>query len=465
MKRIVLALLVSAGFATAFAPGLAATTDATAHKARKAVPRNARPSAPRARKDVDAGVATTGDPRRDQALQTTERDRLTTRIADLKRRIAVGERSRSGAVAALATAERALADVNRQLDEIALRQRAAQEMVGALDRQRLGTEGQIALGQTAFARTMTAWSAGLDRDPLHAWLVGGDPNEGALIDGYLRYAARAQAGELDALHARVGDLQARRQRADDENRLLAEQASAQSATREALVGDQTARRQALDRLSQKLAEQRSTASALEADEQRLSRIVEQLQRVIRKQADEERARRQAAKRLADEQAAAEARRNKGRDTPRTKPPPAPIDTEADPGGGAFAQLRGQLRAPTRGTVTGRFGTARGSGGATWKGLFFRTDASAEVRAVAAGKVIFADDLRGFGNLLIVDHGNQYLSIYANNDVVLRRTGETVQAGELVARAGNSSGDDQTGLYFELRFRGRPFDPTPWIAGR
>jgi septal ring factor EnvC (AmiA/AmiB activator) len=134
------------------------------------------------------------------------------------------------------------------------------------------------------------------------------------------------------------------------------------------------------------------------------------------------------------------------------------------GGGAFAQLRGQLRLPVRGTLVGRFGAPRGTGGATWKGVFVATDSGADVHAVAAGRVVFADDLRGFGNLVIVDHGDQYLSIYGNNAALLRRTGDAVKAGDVIARAGNSSGDEQTGLYFELRFRGRPFDPMNWTVG-
>ncbi len=435
------------------------TSPVTAAKARKTEAPAALPAA-------------TGDPQKDQALQSAEHDRLTARIADLKKQISAGEKSRSGAAAALARAERALSDVNHRLDELAQRQKATQELAASIDHQRVGTEGQIVAGQAAMMRTLTAWSANHDRDPLRTWLVGGNPNTAVRTGGYLQSIARAEAADLDALRSRVADLQARRQRADEDNRTLAQQADAQKSTREALASDHAAQRQALERLSQKLAEQRNTAGALEADEKRLSRVVEQLQRVIRQQALEESARRLAAKRLAEQQAAADTRKSKGstRDTPskpRERAPPARVEPEPDevPGRGAFAQLRGQLRLPVRGAVTGRYGAPRGTSGASWKGVFVRTDAGADVHAVAAGKVIFADDLRGFGNLLIVDHGNQYLSIYANNDILLRRAGDAVQAGDVVSRAGNSSGDDQTGLYFELRFRGRPFDPLPWIGGR
>jgi murein hydrolase activator len=144
-----------------------------------------------------------------------------------------------------------------------------------------------------------------------------------------------------------------------------------------------------------------------------------------------------------------------------------VDNVADEssGGGAFVQLRGQLRLPARGALVGRYGAPRGTSGATWKGVFIQTEAGAEVHAVAAGKVVFADDLRGFGNLVIVDHGDQYLSIYGNNQSLSKRSGDAVRAGDVIARAGNSGADDQTGLYFELRHRGQPFDPMSWTGPR
>ncbi len=422
------------------------------------------------------------DPQQEQAAQTAERDRLNARIAELKRQIAAGERSRSGATAALARAERALVDVTRRIDELASRQRTAREVLASIDRQRSGTEGEIASGQSDLDRATRQLYAQGDRDPVKTWLSGHDPNDARLTRAYLGYVVRADVDSLASLQSKAVDLQARRDRADDEDRLLLQQAETQKAAREALAADQAAQRQALADLSKKLAEQRNTAVALENDEKRLARVIEQLQRAQaqrlqrerEQQAIAERARRDAARRAAEQQAATDARRNRtgvpGRTTPpATIAPEAPAVVDAVPddamGNGAFAQLRGHLRLPVRGSITGRYGAPRGNGGATWKGVFVQTESGAEVRAVAAGRVIFADELRGFGNLLIVDHGNQYLSIYANNDILLRHTGDAVRPGDVVSRAGNSSGDDRTGLYFELRFQGRPFDPMAWIGGR
>ena len=123
-----------------------------------------------------------------------------------------------------------------------------------------------------------------------------------------------------------------------------------------------------------------------------------------------------------------------------------------------------LRADYR-ELTGRFGAPRGGqagAGIESKGVFIRTREGQPVRAVAAGQVVYADWMRGFGNLLIVDHGEAYLSIYANNDALLRQVGDVVASGETIASTGASGGNEETGLYFELRHLGKAFDPLRWV---
>ncbi len=105
------------------------------------------------------------------------------------------------------------------------------------------------------------------------------------------------------------------------------------------------------------------------------------------------------------------------------------------------------------------------GGATWKGVFIRAAAGAEVKAIAAGRIVFADWLRGFGNLAIVDHDDGYLSVYGNNESLFGKAGQAVKAGETIAAVGNSGGNPETGLYFELRHLGLPIDPLRWVGPR
>ena len=97
-----------------------------------------------------------------------------------------------------------------------------------------------------------------------------------------------------------------------------------------------------------------------------------------------------------------------------------------------------------------------------KGVFIRAPGGQPVRAIAAGQVVYAEWMRGFGNLLIVDHGESYLSIYANNESLLKELGDAVAPGEPIATTGSSGGNEETGLYFEMRHLGRAFDPVSWV---
>ncbi|MBC7490433.1 MAG: peptidoglycan DD-metalloendopeptidase family protein [Glaciimonas sp.] len=134
-------------------------------------------------------------------------------------------------------------------------------------------------------------------------------------------------------------------------------------------------------------------------------------------------------------------------------------------GKPFASLRGLLRLPVRGDLMSRFGSKRDDGPAS-RGVFIRAPEGTEVKAVAAGRVVFADWLRGFGNLIIVDHGNEYMTIYGNNQAILKHPGNVVvKAGDVIATAGNSGGNEQSGLYFEIRHQGRAFDPLSWVTTR
>jgi septal ring factor EnvC (AmiA/AmiB activator) len=114
-------------------------------------------------------------------------------------------------------------------------------------------------------------------------------------------------------------------------------------------------------------------------------------------------------------------------------------------------------------VAGRYGNPRADGGPPWTGLFILARAGEEVRAVAAGRVVFADWLRGFGNLLIIDHGGAYMSLYGYNESLFKQVGDVIHAGDAVAAVGNSGGTADSGLYFELRHEGRPLDPASWIG--
>jgi septal ring factor EnvC (AmiA/AmiB activator) len=126
----------------------------------------------------------------------------------------------------------------------------------------------------------------------------------------------------------------------------------------------------------------------------------------------------------------------------------------------FTARRGQLPWPAAGELTARFGEPRTAGPA-WDGVFIAAAAGTEVHAIHRGRVAFAEWLRGFGLLLILDHGDGYMSLYGHNDSVLKELGEWVETGETVGVVGSSGGRDDTGVYFAIRHRGRALDPSAW----
>jgi septal ring factor EnvC (AmiA/AmiB activator) len=132
-------------------------------------------------------------------------------------------------------------------------------------------------------------------------------------------------------------------------------------------------------------------------------------------------------------------------------------------GRPFDQLKGKLILPVKGVVTNRFGATRPDSTVQWKGLFLKSASGQSVKSIAAGQVVFADWLRGFGNLLIIDHGNGYMSLYGNNETLYKQVGDILRGGDTIASVGNSGGNEDFGLYFELRHQSKPLDPMVWVA--
>jgi septal ring factor EnvC (AmiA/AmiB activator) len=130
----------------------------------------------------------------------------------------------------------------------------------------------------------------------------------------------------------------------------------------------------------------------------------------------------------------------------------------------FKALKGQLRWPARGQLVKRFGSLRGNSGLKWQGVLIEAPEGGQVRAVSKGRVAFADWMRGFGLLLIIDHGDGYMSLYGQNEALYKEVGEWVDSGEVVATLGASGGQTEAGLYFEIRHNGHPVNPLSWCAG-
>ena len=127
----------------------------------------------------------------------------------------------------------------------------------------------------------------------------------------------------------------------------------------------------------------------------------------------------------------------------------------------FSRLRGQLAWPVKGNIKKLFGRHKPLSDLRWQGIMIYAPAGKHVRAVSRGRIAFANWLRGFGNLIIIDHGNSYLSLYGHNESLFKSAGEWVESGEIISSIGNSGGQQDPGLYFEIRGKGKPQNPTKW----
>jgi len=295
------------------------------------------------------------------------------------------------------------------------------ERRASLSADRAGQQRALSQERAALAGEVRAAYLMGQAEPLKLLLAARDPLRSQRLLTYYGYLGRARAHQIADIEQRVGHL-------DQLDGELAQQQAQLASLRQAQQGQLTQLEQARSQRQQVLA---SLESEARTREQSLVRLKGQ-------QADLERLLGELNRSL------------------KSVPPP---DTSS-----AFGRLRGQLSWPVAGRVTASFGDARATG-VKWDGLVVATERGAPVKAVSAGRVVYADWLPGLGLLAIVDHGDGYLSLYGHNERLYKATGEAVAAGEVIAAAGDSGGRPSPELYFEIRRNGTPVDPRPWFRER
>lgn len=409
----------------------------------------------------------TPTPQRQQALEREQRE-LQSELAKLKKQLAATEASRSDATDALANSDIAISRANRRLRELSVARGRVEQQIAALALRERDVATRQGERQSQLEDLLRRQQRLSSRDPLHLLLEGETPGDLAREQTYLGYLSRSAESSVSQLQGRRTELLALQLQSQEKRDELANIAEEELRSRQVLEQEQVRRKRMLEQLSKQIAGQRQSIARLERDEQRLGALIDRISKVLAEQARKEaerarlRAEREAKTKAATRSAAAP--KDPDPERPATRPSP-----DLPPFSSNFGQQKGKLRLPVDGTVTARFGTPRrtdgGSAGPSWKGVFLRAPAGTDVRAVGDGQVVFADWLRGFGNLLVVDHGEGFLSVYGNNEALLRNVGDRVAVGDVVASVGNTGGNEAPGLYFELRFQGRPFDPLTWVAAR
>jgi septal ring factor EnvC (AmiA/AmiB activator) len=434
--------------------------------------------------------------------QRAQQDRtaLRSQIDALQKRIEATQSDKADATAALQASEQAISDITRRLADLQQRDEALRASLQQLKTAEAQQTTALQRQQKALADQLRAqYASGLS--PWAALLSGRDPQAIGRELAYLSYVARARTQALDDLKQTLDKLDRLHQQTDTQQKELSALVADRQAEKKDLQAQQDAHRKALAQVQSRLQGETRQAESLHDREARLGTLIQGLDAEIaqaeaRRQAAlkaeaERKAReraeqaRQARQRRA--KAAEEARRIRERAeqaqaehpapaAPAQPPSPPPAQSGAAPSAqppeaahppersvppGGFAGLKKGLPRPVAGDVQGRFGTQRPEGG-VWRGIVLRAATGTPVRAVAAGRVVYAHWLGGFGNLLIIDHGHQYLSIYAYNQALLKQVGDVVAQGDVVARVGATGGQVEPGLYFELRHQGAPINPEVWL---
>jgi septal ring factor EnvC (AmiA/AmiB activator) len=375
----------------------------------------------------------------------SELDSLKQRLQTLQKEFRSTQANRREAADELRQSERTISGAVRQLRQLDDERQRAQTDLQALRQQTDATETRIRLQQAHLGRALKAAHQRGQGDALKLMLNGADPNQTARDLRYLTHLSRAQHEAIEALRADLAQLATLQLQAEQKSAELTQLKMDREAEQKKLLADKRAREQVLQKLSLQIKKQQREISNLKRDERRLTQLVERINRVMAQQAQKTP--------KTDKRAASQPRRGLGFNTE------TPVAFRS---GKPFSGLKGSLRLPVAGELMNRFGAQREGGGVSWKGLFIRAAEGTVVKAIASGQVVFSEWLRGFGNLIIVDHGEGYMSLYSNNESLYKQVGERVQPGDPIATVGNSGGQPDTGLYFEMRHQSRPVNPLLWV---
>ena len=350
--------------------------------------------------------------------QTSEQiEALRAEITVIQARLASQESERDALQDALREAEVQMGELDRQLGALGQERRALQQELNALD-----AEGEQ-LRQAQRQRTDTIdtsiqqlWLL-QQGGGLRVWLGDQNPQDVARNLAYFQTLIEAQQQMIAAFGLGLEAIAENRSRIAQAETAQREQANATEATKTTLTDQRATRQATLAKISQQVQDDQQRLNLLQRDQARLNALLGELEAVA---------------------AAA---------------PPEPRMP--------FADAQGILVMPVVGTLKNRYG-ARRNADIRWRGWLIAADEGEPVRAVHGGDIIYADWLRGQGLLMVVDHGEGWLSLYAQNHSLLRGVGDRVSTGDIIAKAGASGGSETSGLYFEIRHRGEPVDPGEWI---
>lgn len=380
------------------------------------------------------------------------------KIQALKAELDNSQAAHKDAADALKESETAISAANRKLREITQKQNQNKSALLSLKKQSLTLNESLGAQQERL--TMLLREQYMRGNQSYAALIFQDknPSEIARDVKYFSYIAKEHAKLIDEMQGNLEKVKTLNNKTTAALQEVASLKAKQENEKKTLEQQKQEKAKVVKTLSKQIVAQRNEIDKLKRDEKSLSQLVERLAKIVPPIKKHKKTKKPKPNTAPDEDVA-----DGNQKEPKQKTVIANNETlpSNDFAGIHFASLRGKLRLPVRGEVTNRFGASREDTGVSWKGLFIKAGEGSEVKTVADGRVVFADWMRGFGNLIIVDHGSGYMSLYGNNQAVLKHVGDEVDAGDTIASVGNSGGNESNGLYYELRKNSTPFDPLSW----
>lgn len=318
--------------------------------------------------------------------------------------------------------EKEISDIIRRIESIQRELKSGEDKVSSLNQERRSLENARTEQQALIRQQIRAAYAIGNQEYLKVVLNQEDPNRLARMITYYDYFNEARAEQIQAYRSTISSLQAVQAEIAATNASLRDSRNELQSRRTTLQAVRADKEATLARLNRSIRETGQEIEIREQDRERLEALLERIRASVVNL-------------------------------------PTPGDTVS------FAARKGELLMPIAGSVSNPFGSARAGGKLRWNGVFIEAPPGTPVSAVHYGRVVFSDWLRGFGLLLIVDHGEGYMSLYGHNEVLYRETGDWIVAGETIATVGDTGGQNRSGLYFEIRHAGTPTDPLNWCQIR
>jgi septal ring factor EnvC (AmiA/AmiB activator) len=357
-----------------------------------------------------------------QKQKEAELKRVNARIERVRKSVNADMEKRDRLSAQLRDAELAVQQARRELEEARAQRVASEARLKDLEREQARREGELGAERGALAGELRAAYVNGREEQLKLLLNQQDPASVGRMLAYYGYFGRARAERIDSIRDQLEHLALVRERIAAEGRRLEELEARQEQELAALRSAQEQRTTTVASIDAQIKSRGGELKRLESQARGLEKLITELRKAL--------------------------------DNP-------PVAKQAP-----FEPLRGKLPWPVpQGKVLARYGQPRAGGSLRWQGMLIGTERGARVRAPFAGRVAYADWLPGMGLMIVLDHGGGYLSLYGHNDQLFRKVGEAVAAGDVIGAVGDTGGNDQAALYFEVRRGRQPVNPETWLQRR